>query len=186
MRAWLALSVLLITAASTPTHRYRLDEAGSKVTARVAFMGLASKTVTFPKMSGSIALSPERLNAIDLDVTLDARALTAGDSVTQGRLRGEKFFDVERYSTVSFSGHRMAMTGPVTATVWGDITARGVTRPSVLSVTFSLPPAHATGREPLGLTAQTTIDRRAFAMTAYRMIVGRNVTITIDARMVPD
>lgn len=187
MRAVLALGLLSVTtAASTPTHRYRLDEAASTVTARVAFFGLASKTAHFPRMRGGIALSPDRLDAIDLDVTLDARALTAGDSVTQGRLRGEKFLDVERYPTVQFSGQRMTMTGAVTATVAGAISARGVTRPAVLAVTFAQPPASATGREPVSLTARTTIDRRAFGMTAYSVIVGRNVAITINARMVPD
>ncbi len=185
MRLILAAVLLLTTAAATPIHRYRLDEAGSRVSARVAFFGLASKTAHFPKVSGGIALSPDRLEEIDLDVTLDARALTAGDSVTLGRLRGEKFFDVERYPVVRFSGQRMAMTGPVSATVAGEITARGVTRPAMLAVTFAQPPARATGREPISLTARTTIDRRAFGMTAYSVIVGRNVTITIDARMVP-
>ena len=185
MRAPLAFLLVLVTAATTPTHRYRLDEAGSRASARVAFFGLASKTAGFPKMSGGIALSPERLDAIDLDVTLDARALTAGDSVTLGRLRGEKFFDVAHYPAVRFTGERMAMNGPVAATVWGEITARGVTRPAVLTVSFAQPPAQATGREPISLTARTTIDRRAFGMTAYSVIVGRNVAITIDARMVP-
>lgn len=185
MRLALAAVLVLATAASTPTYRYRLDEGGSQVSARVAFFGLSSKTAHFPKMSGGIALSPDRLDAIDLEVTLDARALTAGDSVTLGRLRGEKFFDVEHQPIVQFSGQRMTMTGPVTATVAGEITARGVTRPAALAVTFAQPPASATGREPINLTARTRIDRHAFGMTAYSMIVGRTVTITIDARMVP-
>ena len=39
--------------------------------------------------------------------------------------------------------------------------------------------------EPVQITARTTIDRRQFGMTAYSMVVGKNVTITINARMVP-
>lgn len=185
MRVVFAAVLLLATAAATPAYRYRLDESGSNVSARVAFFGLASKTAHFPKVSGGIALSPDRLEEIDLYVTLDARALTAGDSVTLGRLRGEKFFDVAHYPVVQFSGQHMTMTGPVTATVTGEITARGVTRPAVLAVSFAHPPASATGREPINLSARTVIDRRAFGMTAYKVIVGRNVTITINARMVP-
>jgi polyisoprenoid-binding protein YceI len=66
------------------------------------------------------------------------------------------------------------------------VTARGVTRPARLTVTFDVPPASVTGREPIALTATTTIDRRQFGMTAYPLIVGRKVTIRIRARMVPD
>lgn len=180
----LPLAALSLGAAE-PTFHYQLDEARSAVGAKVAFLGLASKTAHFPKMKGAITLQPGRLDAIDLDVDLDARALTAGDAVTLGRLRGPKFFDVERYPLVRFEGRRMTMTGPITAKVEGSITARGVTRPAVLDVAFRQPPSRATGREPIQLSARTTIDRRQFGMTAYSVIVGRNVAITIDARMVP-
>ena len=121
----------------------------------------------------------------DLDVEIDARRLTAGDSLTLARLKGKDFFDVERYPTVRFAGRTMQMTGPTSATVAGEVTARGVTRPAVLAVTFRDPPARATGRDPIELSARTVIDRRAFGMTAYSAIVGRKVTITIKARMTP-
>jgi len=180
------LVVPLLLGAAPPVQRYQLDGPSSQVSAKVAFFGLASKTARFPQMSGRIALSPERLDTIDLDVELDARALTAGDKVTLGRLRGKDFFDVERHPSVRFSGRKMQMTGPVTATVAGEVTARGVTRPATLAVTFRDPPAQANGRDPVQLTAQTTIDRRDFGMTAYSAIVGKKVTITIRARMVPN
>ena len=183
--AVMLLVMPLLLGAAPPAQRYQLDGPASEVSAKVAFFGLASKTARFPQMSGRIALSPERLDTIDLDVELDARALTAGDKVTLGRLRGKDFFDVERYPVVRFSGRRMQMTGPVTATVAGEVTARGVTRPATLALTFRDPPARATGRDPVQLTAQTTIDRREFGMTAYSAIVGKKVTITIRARLVP-
>ncbi len=136
-------------------------------------------------MKGGISLSPDRLDTIDLDVDLDARALTAGDKVTLARLRGPDFFDVAHHPSVRFTGRRMTMTGPVTATVAGEVTARGITRPTVLSVSFAQPPAKANGRDPISLSARATIDRTQFGMTAYRMIVSKKVTITINARLVP-
>ncbi|MNF11815.1 YceI-like domain protein [compost metagenome] len=67
----------------------------------------------------------------------------------------------------------------------GDLTARGVMKPVVLAVTFSTPPARATGRETIDLTGTTTINRRDFGMTAYSFIVGRKVRIIINTRLVP-
>ncbi len=185
--AWLRIAapLVLLVGATAPTHRYALEEAGSNVRAKVSFFGLSSKTAQFPRISGRIALTPDALDTIDLDVTMDARALVSSDTTTTGRLKGPKFFDVEHHPTVRFAGRRMVMTGAQTATVAGEITARGVTRPAQLAVSFAQPPAHANGREPITLTARTTIDRREFGMTSYNMIVGRKVTITITARMVP-
>jgi polyisoprenoid-binding protein YceI len=179
------LALLFATGAGVPALRYQLDSANSQVTAKVGVIGFASRTARFPKMAGGIHLSPERLETIDLNVTLDARALVAGDDSTTRQLRGPKFFDVERYPVVRFSGQRITMTGPTSARIDGAITARGVTRPARLTVTFAQPPAKATGREPIALTASGTIDRREFGMTSYSMFVGRKVTITIQARMVP-
>lgn len=186
MRYLLAMLVLLFaTAASAPALRFQLDGAHSQVTARVGVMGLTSKTARFPKMAGGILLSPERLKTINLDVTLDASALVANDDTTTKQLRGPKFFDVERHPAVRFAGQRMTMTGPATAWIDGTITARGVSRPTRLNVTFAQPPAKATGREPIALTATGTIDRREFGMTSYSLFVGKKVMITIKARMVP-
>ncbi|MCX7285065.1 MAG: YceI family protein, partial [Novosphingobium sp.] len=177
------------TAQIAPTAtvlRYRIDAPASNVKARVGFFGIASKTARFPKVSGGIELQPSRLDTIRLDVTLDATALEAGDEVTLKRLKSENFFDVARHPTVRFLGRRMTMTGPVTATIDGDLTARGISRPVTVAVSFANPPAKATGREPIRLNAQTKIDRTDFGMNAYRPIVARSVTITIDAQMVPN
>lgn len=185
LRSFIAGLLLLTTAATTPEYRYQLDGAASRISAKVSFLGLSSKTAQFPRMSGAIQLQPERLDAINLDVTLDARAITASDSATQNRLRGPDFFDVERHPVIRFTGQRMVMAGQTSAQVDGTVTARGITRPVRLAVTFARPPAQASGREPIGFTATTTIDRYQFGMKAYSMVVGRNVNITIKARMTP-
>jgi polyisoprenoid-binding protein YceI len=185
VRVVLSLLPLLTLAAATPSYRYQLDGANSQVSARVSYFGLGSKTARFPAMKGHIRIQPDRLEAIDLEVKLDARSLTAGGKSDTARLRGKSFFDVEHYPAVSFSGHRMAMTGPTTARIEGQMTVRGITRATTLDVTFRDPPAHAVGREPVQLSARTTINRRDFGMTAYGLVIGKNVKITIEARLVP-
>lgn len=185
MRRLLALLPLAALAATGPAYRYQLDGARSSVTAKVSYLGLGSKTARFPVMKGSIRLTPDRLDDIDLTVELDARALVAGSDGDTKSLRGPDFFDVAHHPTVSFSGHRMTMQGPVNARLDGTITARGVSRPASLAITFRDPPARASGRDPVQLRAITTINRRDFGMTAYAWAIGKKVTITIDARLVP-
>lgn len=185
VRVVYSLLPLLALAAASPSYRYQLDGANSRVSARVAYLGFGSKTARFSVMKGHIRIQPDRLDAIDLEVELDARSLTAGGKTDTAYLRGKSFFDVARYPTVSFSGHRMAMTGPTTARIEGQITARGITRPVTLVVTFRDPPARAVGHEPVQLNASTTINRRHFGMTSYGLVVGKNVKITIEARLVP-
>ncbi|MBS0480755.1 MAG: YceI family protein [Proteobacteria bacterium] len=185
MRTVLAFLPLLAIGAAPPAYRYELDGSRSAIDARVTVLGFAKKSAQFPKMSGGIVLSPGQLGAVNLAVSVDARALSTRDKSVGDQLRGPNFLDVARYPMVSFSGQRMTMTGPTTAQVAGQLTAHGTTRPATLNVTFAAPPAQATGRDPVQITAQTTIDRRQFGMNGYSMVVGKDVTITINARMVP-
>ena len=182
----LAALWLVLAGAAPHSTAYVVDSKASSVSAKVGFLGLGSKTAGFPQMSGKIRLAPDRPARINLDVTLDARALTAPDKVTLERLRGDKFFWVERYPTVRFVGEKMALTSDSKGTISGQLTARGVTQPVTLAVSFDKAPLAAAPGEAITLTGTTAIDRRKFGMTAYSLVVGRQVTITLKARMVPD
>lgn len=178
----LALFALANTGA-TP-QRYTLDASASNVSARVPFFGLASKTARFPRMQGAVTIVPGAPERAVIDVTFDATAIEAPDDVTLRRLRGEKFFWVEKYPSIRFIGRSIALTSPTRGVVSGELTARGVTRPAKLYVTFETDPL-AQADKPVSFTGTTTIDRREYGMKSYQLIVGNKVDITLKARMVP-
>ena len=165
--------------------RYSLDSAASEVSAKVPFFGLSSKSMKFPKMSGQVTIVPGQPERAVIDVTFDATALEAPDETTLKRLRGEKFFWVEKYPTVRFVGTSLNLTSPTRGTVTGQLTARGVTKPQVLTVTFASDPLTAPRGNPVDFTGTTTIDRRQYGMKSYQLVVGNKVDITLKARMVP-
>lgn len=179
------LLVCVPASAQGDERRYSIDDANSAVEAKVRFLGVASKTARFPDMKGSLRFSIGNYEAISMVADIDARTLTTGDSETR-RLRGRQFFDVERYPTVRFVGEKLQLTGDRTANVTGRITARGVTRPATIVIGFSMPPFQTTGNEALAIVGTTTIDRREFGMTAFPLVVGNKVKVTIRARLVPD
>lgn len=178
------LALLVVANAASVPQRYTLDASASNVSAKVPFFGLASKTARFPRMQGAVTIVPGAPERAVIDVTFDATALEAPDSVTLARLRGEKFFWVEKYPTIRFVGRSLALSSPTRGTVAGELTARGVTRPAKLDVTFDTDPVAQAGR-PVSFTGTTTIDRRDFGMKSYQLIVGNKVDITLKARMVP-
>lgn len=178
------LALLTLANAASVPQRYTLDAASSNVSAKVPFFGLASKTARFPRMEGAVTIVPGAPERALIDVTFDATAIEAPDSVTLARLRGEKFFWVEKYPTIRFVGRALKLSSATRGTVDGDLTARGVTRPATLAVTFDVDPVAQAGK-PVSFTGTTTIDRRQFGMKSYQLIVGNQVDITLKARMVP-
>lgn len=185
-RIMLALVVAFLLGAAAPTGQiYAVDATASSLSAKVPFLGIGRKSAGFPEVSGTIRLDRQRPQDIALDVKIDARALTAGDNLTLSRLKGEKFFWVEKYPQVRFVGREMKLTSPTEGSVDGELTARGVTRPVTLDVTFDRPPAQALPGEAISLTGKTRINRYDFGMKSYRLIVGKYVEIELKARMVP-
>ncbi len=184
---WLMLPLLAVLAlantASVP-QRYTLDASASNVSAKVPFFGLSSKTARFPRMQGAVTIVPGAPERAVIDVTFDATAIEAPDDVTLARLRGEKFFWVEKYPSVRFIGRSLTMASTTRGTVAGELTARGVTKPQTLVVTFDADPLAQAGK-PVSFTGTTTIDRRHYGMKSYQLIVGNKVDITLKARMVP-
>lgn len=165
-------------------RRYVVDSAASGVDAKVAFLGLATKTARFPDMKGALSLDINDYEQVSMTVDVDARTLTTGDSETK-RLRGKQFFDVERYPTVRFVAQKLELTGERGGVVTGLMTAKGVTRPVKLAIGFSKVPWEAAPNEPLVIVGTTAIDRRQFGMGAFPILIGNQVRITIRARMVP-
>jgi polyisoprenoid-binding protein YceI len=173
----------LANSAGVP-QRYTLDTTASSVSAKVPFFGLSSKTAKFPRMQGAVTIVPGAPEKAMIDVTFDATAIQAPDEVTLARLRGEKFFWVEKYPSIRFVGRSLKLSSAIKGTVAGELTARGVTRPATLAVTFDADPLARVG-QPVSFTGTTTIDRREFGMKSYQLIVGNKVDITLKARMVP-
>lgn len=179
------LLMLALAANANVPRQFALDSGASEVSAKVAFFGLSSKTMTFPKMKGAVTIVPGAPERAAIDVTFDATALEAPDKTTLERLRGDKFFWVEKYPTVRFVGKSLNLSSPTHGTVSGNLTARGVTKPQTLDVKFDNDPAKSGAGKAVSFTATTTIDRREYGMNSYQVIVGNNVNIKMRARMVP-
>jgi len=182
----LALGALFtLTANASAPLNYALDSSASSVSAKVPFFGVSSKTAQFPKMSGRVTIVPDAPERATIDVTFDATALQAPDTVTLNRLRGEKFFWVDKYPSVRFVGNSLKLSSDRRGTVDGMLTARGITQPATLDVTFDSPPLTAPAGQEISFTGKTTIDRRKFGMKSYQLIVGNKVKITLRAKMLP-
>ncbi len=178
------LAFFALANSSAPLN-YVLDASASSVSAKVPFFGLSSKTAKFPRMEGRVTIVPDRPQAAVVDVTFDAASIEAPDKVTLNRLRGEKFFWVEKYPTIRFVGRELNMTSATKGVVKGRLTARGVTRDETLNVTFDTPPQSAPAGQAINLTGAMTIDRRNYGMKSYQLIVGKKVKISLRARMLP-
>jgi polyisoprenoid-binding protein YceI len=110
----------------------------------------------------------------DFDATLEGSALKGSarvasvdvkDEQLAGHLQSPDFFDAERYPEIAFSTDKLALADDGTVAGPADLTIKGVTKPVELKGRLaSAPTVDPFGRERLGLTLETAIDRNDFGV----------------------
>jgi len=111
----------------------------------------------------------------DFDATLEGSTLAGSarvasvdvkDEQLSGHLQSPDFFDVERHPAIVFRADTLSLAGDGALTGSGELTIKGVTKPvelhGRLAAERSVDPF---GRERLGLTLETAIDRNEFGVT---------------------
>src|SRR2546423_10554146 len=110
----------------------------------------------------------------DFDATLEGSAIAGSariasvdvkDEQLSGHLQSPDFFDAERHPEISFRAESLTLADGGTISGAGELTIKGVTKPVELKGRLpSAPSVDPFGRERLGLTLETAIDRNAFGV----------------------
>ena len=117
------------------------------------------------------AVSTFRGTVTDFEATLADGKLQGSAKIDSIQLKDEnlqahvlspEFFDAERHPTLTFSGD-LTRDGDK-ATVDGEITMKGITRPVTLTGTITGPAVDHFGATRVGLELETTVDRTEFDM----------------------
>jgi polyisoprenoid-binding protein YceI len=147
-----------ITEQSTtlPTGTFAGDRVHSSVDFEVQYMGIGT-------FSGTVS---------DFDATLENGRLTGAGRIASLEVKDEnlhahlmspEFFDAERHPEVSFSTEQAQIDGS-NVRFEGEITIKGITKPTTLTGTIVGPTTDPYGNERYGLKLSTTVDRTEFGI----------------------
>jgi polyisoprenoid-binding protein YceI len=110
----------------------------------------------------------------DFDATLEGSTLAGSarvasvdvkDEQLSGHLQSPEFFDAERFPEITFRADTLSVADDGTLTGSGELTIKGITKPVELKGRLaSAASVDPFGRERLGLTLGTTIDRNQFGI----------------------
>jgi len=182
-------AALSLPAAAAST--WQLDPNHSSAQFAVRHLGLSTVRGAFTKVNGTIQFDDKDITKSSVDVTIEAASL---DTRVEGRdkdLRGDHFFEVEKYPTLTFKSTKVEQVEVGKLKVTGDLTIHGVTKQVVLDVEG---PTAAVkdpwGNQRAAASATTKINRQDFGvkwnakMDNGGWVVGDDVAITIDVEMV--
>jgi len=120
-----------------------------------------------------------------VDVTIDMTSVDTGSTVFNGHIQGEDFLDTAKFPTATFKSTKVVFDGDKPASIEGNLTIKGITKPATLKVTHFINQAHPMMKvDAIGADATTVIKRTEFNAGKYAPYVGDDVTLTISLEAV--
>ncbi len=142
-------------------------------------LGFSNQTHKFDKTTGTVVLD-RAAKAGWVDVTIDATSVNTGSALFDEHIQAADFFDTARYPTITFKSGKMTFDGDRPASVAGDLTIKGITRPVTLTIThFKCQPHPMLKVEACGANAATQVKRSEFNMGKNVPYVSDEVTLTL-------
>ncbi len=174
---------------------YKVDNEHTMVRWEVDHLGITPYFGTFGQITGSLTLDPKAVSAAKVDITIPvAKVTTASPGLTAHLLKApEKAGGKPDFFGPSPADARFVSTSvrpgdePGEATITGNLTLNGVTRPVTLETEFygaAKMPAGMGGQEMVGFEAETTIKRSDFGIDMGIPMVSDAVKLDIVAAFV--
>jgi polyisoprenoid-binding protein YceI len=98
-----------------------------------------------------------------LEGTAQVASVDVKDEAQNAHLQSPDFFDAENYPELRFTAEDLSLDGEQ-VTVNGEITIKGVTKPTSVTGTVAAPIEDPWGNKRLGLTLTATVDRTDFGL----------------------
>ncbi len=188
-----ALAALLLTAGPAlaqpgPTHNpaevqsgtYAVDTNHTQIDFTLLHMGFSNYSGRLNDVTGSLVLSSSAPATSKLSVTVPAATFSTTSEKLDAELKGEQWFDAAKFPTITFVSTKVTPTGKDSATVAGDLTLHGVTKPILLTAHFV-----GAGTNPLskkytvGFEVSGQVKRSDFGVSTYVPLIGDEVTLSI-------
>jgi len=98
-------------------------------------------------------------SAKNIEFTADIDSINTNDEQRDGHLKGADFFEADKYPQLKFTSTTYQKNGDE-ATLAGDLTMKGVTKPVTLNVEYGGSVVDPYGRSKAGFTVTGKISRK--------------------------
>jgi polyisoprenoid-binding protein YceI len=157
-------AAVAVPAAAAP-EVYVIDPVHSQPQWEARHIGFSNQHGSFGKASGKVTLDRAEKKG-SIDVTIDSTSIRTYDGRLDAIVKGEKFFNVDKYPTITFKSDDLKFDGDHLAAVNGELTMLGVAKPVTLTVSgFTCGPQTFNKKPMCAAEATATIKRSDWGMT---------------------
>lgn len=159
---------------------YTFDKAHSSIQFAVNHYGLTDIPGFFRDFTGSVNFDAKDITKSTVEFTAKATSIDTGVAGRDNHLRTADFFEVEKYPDITFKSTKVEKKGKGYL-LTGDFTMKGVTKSIVFPFQIAgwLPANEKSGGK-MGISAETTINRRDYGVNWGSNLPGTNIPAVAD------
>jgi polyisoprenoid-binding protein YceI len=179
-----ALLAASTTAAFAAPDTYTIDPKHTYPSFEADHKGLSTLRGKFTRNSGTVTLDRAAKTG-SLEITIDAASLDFGLEALNNHIKSPDGFDVAKFPTAVYKGKAIKFNGDVPASVEGELTLKGVTRPLTLTINkFKCAENAMTKKEVCGADASAEFKRTDFGIGIGGAAFAPEVKLQIEVEAV--
>lgn len=163
--ASLTLGLAVVADPAVAEDVYNIDPIHSQPMYEIQHMkGISVQHGSFGKLTGKVTLDRAAKKGT-IDVTIDTSTVRSHDARLDNILKGEDYFNVAKYPTMTFKSSDLKFDGDNIVGAEGELTMIGVTKPVTLKMTHFTCGENPFNKKPVcGGEATATIKRSDWGM----------------------
>lgn len=180
-------AALGFSAVSVAAEPWELDKSHATIKFQVSHLGFSTTTGVFREFDAEVDFDPENIEATKATFTIDAASVDTFWEARDTHIRSEDFLNVEEYPTITFALTDVSIVDETTATVVGDVTIAGVTKPVTFDAVLNRIGEHPfqPGKKLAGFTVTGEIDRTEFGVDTFAPAIGAVMPVEISFEISP-
>lgn len=179
----LAAALVLASAIAAPAlaapETYAVEGTHTYPRFSYSHFGYSTQLSRFNKTTGKVIFDKAAKTGV-VDIVIDTKSVDTGYATFNEHIQGEDFLDTAKYPTATFKSTKVVFEGDKPASIEGNLTLKGVTKPVTLTVTSFQAMLHPMlKKDAIGANAFTVVKRSEFNAGKYAPHVGDDVRIDI-------
>lgn len=175
--AMLAITCSGVTKADSDNNRYEIQPKTSKIEFRVD-SPIGEITAGFQDFGGSFTMLKAGKSKEPASINISTESLDTNAGFVGMMLRGERFFDVKNFPSMSFVGSSFNWINDKHAVLVGKMTIKNVTREVAFYV--ELIDSENNTVDHITMKATANIKRSEFNLLSLASVVGDNVNLYVN------
>ena len=159
---------------------YNIDPGHTYVSFAVNHLGFSTMRGKFDRQSGSMQFDPGAKKA-SVIIEIDATSIDTGHDKRDAHLQSPDFLNAVENPTITFKSTAVTWNGSVLASVSGDLTILGVSKPVTLTVTsMKCGPHPFSKKETCGFDASGSVKRSDYGVNYGLPAIGEILDLQIE------